>query len=107
MTYLTADKSLSSKATGAIVDSNGDVDNTPIKKIKGRGNTTWQKSKKPFNLTYDSKVSIGGMAKSKKFSLLANYQDDSLSRNRFLYDLSDAVGVPYASDSRYVEFYSK
>ena len=105
MTYLNADKSLSAKATGAIVDQKGKVDNTAIKKIKGRGNTTWDKPKKGYNITYDSKVSIGGMAKSKKYSLLANYQDDSLSRNRFLYDLSDAVGMPYASDSRYVDFY--
>lgn len=105
MSYLNESKSNSAKATGAIVDADGKIDNTPIKKIKGRGNTTWDKPKKAYNITYDSKVSIGGMAKSKKFSLLANYQDDSLSRNRFLYDLSDAVGMPYASDSRYVDFY--
>ena len=105
MWYLFNDKSVSAKATGAIVDRSGEIDNTPIKKIKGRGNTTWWKTKKPFNITYDSKVSIAGMPESKKYSLLANYQDDSLSRNRILYDLSDAVGMPYASDSRYVDFY--
>ena len=106
MQYLYQDKSLSAKATGAIVTPDGEIDNTPIKKIKGRGNTTWWKPKRPFNITYDSKVSIAGMDKSKKFSMLANYQDDSLSRNRILYDLSDAVGMPYASDSRFVDFYS-
>lgn len=106
ISYLNSDKSLSAKATGAIVTPDGKVDNTPIKKIKGRGNTTWYKSKKPYNITYDSKVSIAGMSSAKKYSLLANYQDDSLSRNRFLYDLSDAVGMPYASDSRYVDFYA-
>lgn len=105
MSYLNADKSRSAKASGAIVDENGNVDNTEIKKIKGRGNTTWDKPKKAYNITYDEKVSIAGMPEGKKFSILANYQDDSLSRNRFLYDLSDAVGMPYASDSRYVDFY--
>ena len=105
MTYLNFDKSRSAKATGAIVTPDGKIDNTVIKKIKGRGNTTWGKPKKAYNITYDSKVSIAGMSKSKKYSILANYQDDSLSRNRFLYDLSDAVGMPYASDSRYVDFY--
>lgn len=106
MMYLNADKSRSAKATGAIVDSKGNIDNTDIKKIKGRGNTTWNKPKKAYNITYSDAVSIVGMKKSKKYSILANYQDDSLSRNRFLYDLSDAVGMPYASDSRYVDFYS-
>jgi hypothetical protein len=105
MSYLNVDKSRSAKATGAIVDSEGNVDNTGIKKIKGRGNTSWQKAKKGYNITYNDNVKIAGMSKSKKYSILANYQDDSLSRNRFLYDLSDAVGMPYASDSRYVDFY--
>ncbi len=106
MDYLTVDKSRSAKAEGAIVDPDGTIDNTAIKKIKGRGNTTWNNvAKKPFNITYNSKVSIGGMSKGKKYSLLANFQDDSLSRNRILYDLGDAVNIPYASDSRYVDFY--
>ena len=105
MSYLNQDKSLSASATGAIVDKDGTIDNTKIKKIKGRGNTTWDKPKKAYNITYNSKISIAGMDKGKKYSILANYQDDSLSRNRFLYDLSDAVGMPYASDSRYVDFY--
>lgn len=104
--YLNADKNLSASATGAIVGSDGSVDNTKIKKIKGRGNSSWTKAKKGYNVTYSDSVSIAGMNKSKKYSLLANYQDDALSRNRFLYDLSDAVGMPYASDSRYIDLYS-
>ena len=105
MTYLNDDKSLSATATGAIVTPDGKIDNTAIKKIKGRGNTSWAKPKKGYNITYDKKVAIAGMEKNKKYSILPNYQDDSLSRNRILYDLSDAVGMPYASDSRYVDFY--
>lgn len=105
LTYLSEDKENEAKATGAIVDDEGNVDNTPIKKVKGRGNTTWLKNKKPFNVNYDSAVSIDGMEKTKKLSLLANYQDSALIRNRFLQDLSDAVGMPYASDSRFVDLY--
>ncbi len=107
MDYLTADKSRSAEADGAIVSPDGTIDNTSIKKIKGRGNSTWNGvTKKSFNITYKEKVSVGGMSEGKKYSLLANYQDDSLSRNRFLYDLADAVDIPYSSDSRYVDFYS-
>lgn len=105
MTYLNKDKSRSAAATGAIVEPDGSINNTAIKKIKGRGNTTWTMPKKSYNITYSDNVSVAGMSKGKKYSILANYQDDSLSRNRFLYDLSDAVGMPYASDSRYVDFY--
>ena len=107
MDYLTADKSRSAEADGAIVSPDGTIENTSIKKIKGRGNSTWNGvTKKSFNITYKEKVSVGGMSEGKKYSLLANYQDDSLSRNRFLYDLANAVDIPYSSDSRYVDFYS-
>ena len=40
MAYLNEDKSHSAKATGAIVTPDGKIDNTTIKKIKGRGNTS-------------------------------------------------------------------
>ena len=84
LAYNNDDKSKSAKATGAIVDSQGNVDNTTVKKIKGRGNTTWGKAKKPFNVTYSDNVSIGGMANDNEFSLVANEQDDPLHIHRFL-----------------------
>ncbi|MBQ8860736.1 MAG: CotH kinase family protein [Ruminococcus sp.] len=103
--YLTEDKSNDAKATGAILDDEGNIDNTSVKKIKGRGNTSWDADKKGFNVTYEDAVEIGSMQKCKKFSLISNFQDASLTRNRLLYDLADEIGVPYASDSRFVEFY--
>ena len=102
ITYLNRDKSNSASATAAIIDADGTIETADVKKIKGRGNSTWGKAKKPYNITFKDNVTIGSMDKCKKFSMLANYQDDSLSRNRFLYDLSDAVDMPYASDSRYL-----
>ena len=105
MTYLNEDKSRSAVATGAIVTPDGRIDHTGIRRMKGRGNTSWKKSKKGYNITYDHKVSIAGMKMNNKYSVMPNYQDDSLSRNRILYDLSDAVGLPFAPDSRYVDFY--
>ncbi len=105
MSYLNEDKENQAAATGAIVTPDGAIDNTAVKKIKGRGNTSWDKPKKGYNITYDKKVSVAGMDKNKKYSILPNYQDDSLARNRILFDLSDAVGMPYASDSRFVDFY--
>ncbi len=51
MDYLTADKSRSAKADGAIVSPDGTIDNTSIKKIKGRGNSTWNGvTKNPLTL---------------------------------------------------------
>ncbi|MGN0475920.1 MAG: CotH kinase family protein [Ruminococcus sp.] len=104
-TYLCQQKSNYAKATGAVTDRDGNIENTSIKKIKGRGNTSWDKPKKSFNITFDSAVEIAGMEKSKKYSICANFQDDTLTRNRLLYDLGDQVGLPYSPDSRYSDFY--
>ncbi len=103
--YLTETKENSASATGALLDEEGNLDTTPIKKIKGRGNTSWDADKKGFNITYDSAVQVGNMQKCKKFSIISNFQDASLTRNRLLYDLADEIGVPYASDSRFTEVY--
>ena len=49
--------------------------------IRGRGNTTWTWPKKPYLLKLDSKTSIFGMPKHKRWVLLANFMDRTLMRN--------------------------
>lgn len=103
--YICQDKENNSKGRWVVAANGGAAKLGDLKKIKGRGNSTWTKSKKPFNITLDSKEKILGMNKSKKYSLLANYQEGSLMRNRLLYDMADEVGLNYSPDSRFVEFY--
>ncbi|MGN0452785.1 MAG: CotH kinase family protein [Ruminococcus sp.] len=91
------------KLGGAVADAGG-VSSASVKKIKGRGNSTWNLAKKPFNITHDSNITIDGM-KGKKWSLLANAQDASLLRNRIVYDMANEVGMKYACDSRFVDWF--
>ena len=49
--------------------------------IRGRGNTTWTWPKKPYLLKLDSKQSIFGFPKHKRWILLANFLDRTLMRN--------------------------
>ncbi|MDO5123073.1 MAG: CotH kinase family protein [Eubacteriales bacterium] len=103
--FLTADKENYTSCFAAIANADGTLDNTDVKKIKGRGNTTWMADKKPFNLNFKSAVTVGTMQTTKKYSLLANFQDAAMARNRVLYDLGDAVSLRYSCDSRFVDFY--
>ncbi|MBQ8796099.1 MAG: CotH kinase family protein [Clostridia bacterium] len=90
---------------GAVASAeNGVNDAATIKKIKGRGNSTWSETKKPFNITYKDNIELDGM-KGKKWSLLANAKDGSLLRNRLVYDMANEVEMTYACDSRFVDFY--
>lgn len=104
--YLQSDKSNSVAATGAISTPDGKIVDTPIKKIKGRGNTSWNADKKGFNVTFNNNVTLDGMEKCKKFSLISNFQDAAMARNRVLFDIADEVGVPYSSDSRFIDLYT-
>ena len=92
------------KAGGAVADANGVIDEQ-VKKMKGRGNTTWSESKKPFNITFKNAVSVDDMLAGTKWSLLANAKDASLLRNRLVYDMANEVDMTYACDSRFVDFF--
>ena len=49
--------------------------------IRGRGNTTWTWPKKPYLLKMDSKQSLFGLPKHKRWILLANFMDRTMMRN--------------------------
>ena len=80
--------------------------------MKGRGNSNWYSAKKkPYNITlykdntYDKKLSaelIDGV-EAKKWTLTANYYDDSLLRNKVGYDMALALGIGLSSD--FVDLY--
>ena len=79
--------------------------------IKGRGNYTWKQEKKPYNITIYEDSEWGSKTKaklvdgvsSKKWSLLANYADSTLIRNKIGYDLADDLGI--GLKSRYVDLW--
>ncbi len=64
-------------------------------KIKGRGNTTWADTKKPYKLKLDKKADLFGMGKNKHWVLLSNPHDYTFSRNIFAYGLAAKMGLDY------------
>lgn len=94
---------------GAVVDNQGKVANVTVKKIKGRGNSTWRSTdKKSFNVNFDENLGgkyINSNFKGKKYSLLANFKDPSLSRNKILYALGDYMGAKYSPDVATIDLY--
>ncbi|MBQ2847374.1 MAG: CotH kinase family protein [Clostridia bacterium] len=73
--------------------------------IKGRGNSTWQMEKKPYNIKLDSKKNLFGMGKTKKWSLIANHGDESLIRNALAYQAAENAGMPYTPQFTPVDVY--
>ena len=80
------------------IDYEGTTDN-----IRGRGNSTWGYPKKPYALKLDSKSSLLGMPKHKRWVLLANWMDRTLLRNDVTFELSRRVEMDYTVRGQYVE----
>ena len=89
------------KEPGSIVITNGAGDaqySGALDYIKGRGNSTWELDKKPYNIKLAKKADLFGMGKSKKWCLLANHGDATKLRNDLGYSFSQTLGNELTSD---------
>lgn len=104
------------KGTYYMYDESGslinDTEKTQVlKKIKGRGNSSYEASarvygKYAYNLTSDKKVElIDGAATAKKWSLLANNVDSTMLRNTLIYSIADDIGIKYVPKTRVIDLY--
>jgi len=102
------DHTITHEAPGfaTIVDAWGDIIfSGEFDRLRGRGNSTWNLPKRPYNLRFPEPQSLFGMNPARTFALLANAQDETMLRNAILLDLADAIGLPYSSKSVFVELY--
>ncbi len=83
-----ADKEHKEDARITIYTSSGDLDYSGSDQIRGHGNSTWNLSKKAYNLHLHEKADLLGMGKGKKWVLLANAYDDTNLRNKLILDFA-------------------
>ena len=101
-----ANKDHKESGTIRIVEADGSLHyEGQLSQIKGRGNTTWEFDKKPFNIKLKEKADLFGMGEAKSWCLLANYRDTSYVRNAMVFDYARAMGVENTTDSRSFDLY--
>lgn len=80
------------------VDGKGIYENyTGKTEVKGRGNSTWGYSKKPYRLKLDKKSEICGLGKAKNYILLANHIDPTLMLNSVAFKIGQLLEVPFTN----------
>jgi len=93
--------------TMVLYGNDGNVTDLGTAGIKGRGNTTWVRPKKPYNVKLDSKQRILGIndgKKSKKWTLLANnYYDKTHLHNDVAYAMARLTDYPWVQSGEFVE----
>lgn len=103
--YIHRDKENKEPGNIRIYENGGITVDKELKQIKGRGNATWEEAKKPYNIKFDKKTDLFGMGKAKKWTLLANYFDETLLRNVFSWEYAKAFGLYYSSEYQHVDLY--
>ena len=92
-----------------LVTADGDVayQSAGADGIRGRGNSTWSKEKKPYNLYLREPSDLLGMGEAAEWALLANAFDETNLRNRLIFDFAQCVsGVKgFAPDTAYTDLY--
>ncbi|GAB6012518.1 CotH kinase family protein [Viscerimonas tarda] len=75
-----------------------------VTEIRGRGNSTWSASKKPYRIKLDKKHNLlNNKAKAKSWVLLANDFDKALIRNAVAFKISELLGFEFSPSSRFVD----
>lgn len=89
----------------AIISENGTklLDDAEAQ-MKGRGNGSWTFNKKPFQIKFNKKKQpLDAPAKAKKWTLINNYGDRSLMRNKVAFDISREAGMKFTPYCTFVD----
>ncbi len=86
-------------------NSDGSLDFTGECSIKGRGNSSWEKVKKPYNLTFAEAETLLGMGAQRKWALLTSWADTTLLKNEITTLLASKWGLEYTPEMEYVNLY--
>lgn len=99
------DKDYKEPAYARIIENGNVIYEGALEYIKGRGNSTWDSAKKPFNIKFKEKINLFGMGSAKKWCLLANYKDDTSLKNKLGFDFAEMVGFEFYPESVFVDLY--
>ena len=100
------DKSYKDPGNIVVTDYDGTVQyDGVLDYLKGRGNSTWNAAKKPYNIKLAKKANLFGMGKAKKWCLLANAGDATMMRDLLGYKFAKDIGVDVTSDVVPVNLY--
>ena len=89
------------------VDENDLVTAYDSVSIRGRGNSTWNMSKKPYKIKFNQKEKFlgKGYAKAKKWTLLANAGDKTMMRNAVTSAMGEFTSLKFNPAAKFVDMY--
>ena len=106
MDYLNQDKSHWEPGEMVCLTETGEVDSEgDIRKIHGRGSSSWGNKQKGYTFHMQNMTSISEMKAATKWCLIANSYDATKMRNALAYAFARDIELPYAIDCCYTDVY--
>ncbi len=106
MEYLDSNKENHEPGTMLLLDESGFTEyRGKLEEIKGHGNSTWEREKKPYGIKLPKPVRLFDLRESDRFVLLSNCMDLSMIRNRLIYGMAEKLGYPATPRLHYADLY--
>lgn len=106
MEYLNADKANEETGSICLINQTKNVEyQGKLKKISGRGNSTFSTSKKAYSFTLKDSRALCGLDSGKKWNLLAMYYEYDKIHTKLVYDMADFLNMEYNPGCTWVDLY--
>ncbi len=106
MELIDEDKKSSEAGTAVFYDREGtELYAGQTESIRGRGNSTWGLSKKPYQIKLCEDAELFGFGETSSFNLLANGYDETRLRNHIALELASRLGMSYVPDGQMIDLY--
>lgn len=105
LSYLHADQEHVQNGFVTFWDENGRKEYAGKAAISGRGNSTWENEKKPYDLRFSEPIRLGLFEDIQKLCLFAEHFDTSKMRNAAAYRAGQILELPYASAYAYADLF--
>lgn len=94
LSHISSDQEQSDSGQALILSGDGEtVYAGGLEKIKGRGNTSWEQEKKPYNITLQDSVTLPGMTGQTPDYSLVSSSDLTFLRNRISNEMGELAGT--------------
>ena len=94
LSHISSDQEQSDTGQALILSGDGEtVYAGGLEKIKGRGNTSWEQEKKPYNITLQDSVTLPGMTGQTTDYSLVSSSDLTFLRNRISNEMGELAGT--------------
>ncbi len=104
--FIDEDKENQEEGSAALYGESGEKLYTgKMESLRGRGNSTWGLSKKPYQIKLCEDVDFFGFGEAASFNLLANGYDETRLRNQVALELASELEMKYVPDGKMIDLY--